>query len=159
YELEEVVEFLRNPKRYQELGAKIPKGVLLVGPPGTGKTLLARAVAGEARVPSFLLSGSEFVEMFVGVGASRGRSFFWLPRTGQRSLTVPYSDQGALIGWLSSTPRTSMVARRSCEFVPRASRWLLRWICERFPTQRRVFPEQIWLILLTERRRVCVPPL
>ena len=76
FELEEVVEFLRNPKRYEELGAKIPKGVLLVGPPGTGKTLLARAVAGEAKVPFFLLSGSDFVEMFVGVGASRVRDLF-----------------------------------------------------------------------------------
>jgi cell division protease FtsH len=76
FELEEVVEFLRNPERYQELGAKIPKGVLLVGPPGTGKTLLARAVAGEAKVPFFLLSGSDFVEMFVGVGASRVRDLF-----------------------------------------------------------------------------------
>jgi cell division protease FtsH len=76
FELEEVVEFLRNPKQYENLGAKIPKGVLLVGPPGTGKTLLARAVAGEAKVPFFLLSGSDFVEMFVGVGASRVRDLF-----------------------------------------------------------------------------------
>ncbi len=75
-ELREVVDFLRNPQRYQQLGAKIPKGVLLVGPPGTGKTLLARAAAGEAKVPFFLLSGSEFVEMFVGVGAARVRDLF-----------------------------------------------------------------------------------
>jgi cell division protease FtsH len=75
-ELMEVVDFLKNPKKYQRLGGRIPKGVLLVGPPGTGKTLLARAVAGEADVPFFFLSGSEFVEMFVGVGASRVRDLF-----------------------------------------------------------------------------------
>ncbi|HOV80311.1 MAG TPA: ATP-dependent zinc metalloprotease FtsH [Bacillota bacterium] len=75
-ELEEIVEFLKNPKKFMELGAKIPKGVLLFGPPGTGKTLLARAVAGEAGVPFFSISGSDFVEMFVGVGASRVRDLF-----------------------------------------------------------------------------------
>ncbi|MBQ9461017.1 MAG: ATP-dependent zinc metalloprotease FtsH [Clostridia bacterium] len=75
-ELREIVEFLKDPKKYNELGARIPKGVLLVGPPGTGKTLLARAVAGEAGVPFFSISGSDFVEMFVGVGASRVRDLF-----------------------------------------------------------------------------------
>lgn len=75
-ELDEIKEFLANPSRFQKLGAKIPKGVLLVGPPGTGKTLLARAVAGEANVPFFTISGSDFVEMFVGVGASRVRDLF-----------------------------------------------------------------------------------
>lgn len=75
-ELEEIVDFLKNPGKYTEIGAKIPKGVLLLGPPGTGKTLLARAVAGEARVPFFPISGSDFVEMFVGVGASRVRDLF-----------------------------------------------------------------------------------
>jgi cell division protease FtsH len=75
-ELKEIVEFLQNPKKYTSLGGRIPKGVLLVGPPGTGKTLLARAVAGEAHVPFFSLSGSEFVEMFVGVGAARIRDLF-----------------------------------------------------------------------------------
>lgn len=75
-ELSEVVDFLKNPGRYTAIGAKIPKGVLLVGPPGTGKTLLAKAVAGEARVPFFSISGSDFVEMFVGVGASRVRDLF-----------------------------------------------------------------------------------
>ncbi|MBQ7062019.1 MAG: AAA family ATPase, partial [Bacteroidales bacterium] len=75
-EVMEVVDFLKNPKKYTALGGKIPKGVLLVGPPGTGKTLLAKAVAGEANVPFFSMSGSDFVEMFVGVGASRVRDLF-----------------------------------------------------------------------------------
>ena len=75
-EVKEIVDFLKNPQRYTRLGAKIPKGVILVGPPGTGKTLLAKAVAGEAKVPFFSISGSEFVEMFVGVGASRVRDLF-----------------------------------------------------------------------------------
>lgn len=76
YELQEIVDFLKDPKKFQRLGASIPKGVLLVGPPGTGKTLLARAVAGEAGVPFFSISGSEFIQMFVGVGASRVRDMF-----------------------------------------------------------------------------------
>jgi cell division protease FtsH len=76
FELQEVVGFIKNPKQYEGVGARIPKGVLLVGPPGTGKTLLARAVAGEAKVPFFLISGSDFVEMFVGVGAARVRDLF-----------------------------------------------------------------------------------
>src|SRR6185369_4406152 len=75
-ELEEVVDFLKHPKKFLAMGAKIPKGVLLLGPPGTGKTLMAKAVAGEAGVPFFNISGSEFVEMFVGVGASRVRDLF-----------------------------------------------------------------------------------
>src|SRR6187402_2176551 len=75
-EIQEIVEFLKNPEKYTNLGGKIPKGALLVGPPGTGKTLLAKAVAGEAQVPFFSLSGSDFVEMFVGVGASRVRDLF-----------------------------------------------------------------------------------
>jgi len=85
-ELEEVVEFLRNPKKFQSLGAKIPKGVLLLGPPGCGKTLLARAIAGEAGVPFFHISGSDFVEMFVGVGASRVRDLFDTAKANKPSL-------------------------------------------------------------------------
>jgi len=75
-ELQETVDFLKNPKKYKDVGAKIPRGTLLVGPPGTGKTMLARAVAGESNVPFLSISGSEFVEMFVGVGASRVRDLF-----------------------------------------------------------------------------------
>ena len=75
-ELSEIVDFLKDPQKYQRLGGKIPRGCLLVGPPGTGKTLLARAIAGEASVPFFTISGSDFVEMFVGVGASRVRDMF-----------------------------------------------------------------------------------
>src|SRR5438046_3530002 len=75
-ELQEIIEFLKEPQKFQKLGGRIPKGVLLVGPPGTGKTLLARAVAGEANVPFFTISGSDFVEVFVGVGASRVRDMF-----------------------------------------------------------------------------------
>ena len=75
-ELQEIVEFLKDPQKFQKLGGRIPKGVLLVGPPGTGKTLVARAIAGEANVPFFSISGSDFVEMFVGVGASRVRDLF-----------------------------------------------------------------------------------
>ena len=75
-ELQEIIEFLREPQKFQKLGGRIPKGVLLMGPPGTGKTLLARAIAGEANVPFFSISGSDFVEMFVGVGACRVRDLF-----------------------------------------------------------------------------------
>ena len=75
-EVAEIVDFLRDPSKYQRLGGRIPKGILLIGPPGTGKTLLGRAIAGEAKVPFFTISGSDFVEMFVGVGASRVRDMF-----------------------------------------------------------------------------------
>ena len=75
-EVKELIDFLKNPKRFQDMGARIPKGVLLVGPPGTGKTLLAKSVAGEANVPFYYISGSDFVELFVGVGASRVRDMF-----------------------------------------------------------------------------------
>lgn len=75
-EVTEFVDFLKNPAKYNKLGAKVPRGALLVGPPGTGKTMLAKAVAGEAGVPFFSISGSDFVEMFVGVGASRVRDLF-----------------------------------------------------------------------------------
>src|SRR3569623_1156083 len=95
-ELEEVVDFLRQPAKYQKLGGRIPKGVLLVGPPGTGKTLLARAVAGEARVSSFSISGSEFVEMFVGVGAARVRDLF--EQAKQKAPCIVFIDELDAIG-------------------------------------------------------------
>ncbi len=95
-ELEEIKEFLENPKRFQALGARIPKGVLLYGPPGTGKTLLARAVAGEAGVPFFSISGSDFVEMFVGVGASRVRDLF--DQAKQNSPCIIFMDEIDAVG-------------------------------------------------------------
>jgi ATP-dependent Zn protease len=95
-EVQEIVDFLRNPKKYTELGAKIPKGALLVGPPGTGKTLLAKAVAGEAQVPFFSLSGSDFVEMFVGVGASRVRDLF--KQAKEKAPSIIFIDEIDAIG-------------------------------------------------------------
>lgn len=95
-EVEEIVDFLKNPKTYTELGAKIPKGALLVGPPGTGKTLLAKAVAGEAKVPFFSLSGSDFVEMFVGVGASRVRDLF--KQAKEKAPSIIFIDEIDAIG-------------------------------------------------------------
>ncbi|MGB0896468.1 MAG: ATP-dependent zinc metalloprotease FtsH [Flavobacteriaceae bacterium] len=95
-EVEEIVDFLKNPKKYTSLGGKIPKGALLVGPPGTGKTLLAKAVAGEAKVPFFSLSGSDFVEMFVGVGASRVRDLF--KQAKEKSPAIIFIDEIDAIG-------------------------------------------------------------
>jgi cell division protease FtsH len=95
-EIKEIVDFLKNPKKYTELGAKIPKGALLVGPPGTGKTLIAKAVAGEAKVPFFSLSGSDFVEMFVGVGASRVRDLFRQAK--EKSPCIVFIDEIDAIG-------------------------------------------------------------
>ena len=95
-EVQEIVDFLRNPTKYTSLGGKIPKGALLVGPPGTGKTLLARAVAGEAKVPFFSLSGSDFVEMFVGVGASRVRDLF--KQAKEKSPSIIFIDEIDAIG-------------------------------------------------------------
>ena len=95
-EVMEIVDFLKNPKKYTDLGGKIPKGALLVGPPGTGKTLLAKAVAGEAKVPFFSLSGSDFVEMFVGVGASRVRDLF--KQAKEKSPCIIFIDEIDAIG-------------------------------------------------------------
>ena len=111
-ELHEIKEFLENPKKFQALGARIPKGVLLFGPPGTGKTLLARAVAGEAGVPFFSISGSDFVEMFVGVGASRVRDLFE-----QAKRIRPASSS-----WTRSTPSAAIAAPASAAATTSASR-------------------------------------
>ena len=110
-ELAEVVDFLKDPKRYTEMGARIPKGILLVGPPGTGKTLLAKAVAGEANVPFFSISGSDFVEMFVGVGASRVRDLF--AQAKEKAPCIVFIDEidavgrarGKNVGWSSNDER------------------------------------------------------
>jgi len=120
-ELHEIKEFLENPKKFQALGARIPKGVLLYGPPGTGKTLLARAVAGEAGVPFFSISGSDFVEMFVGVGASRVRDLF--EQAKQNSPCIIFMDEidavaaTAAPAWAADTTSASRLST-SC-----SSRW------------------------------------
>ena len=111
-ELQEIKEFLENPKKFQALGARIPKGVLLYGPPGTGKTLLARAVAGEAGVPFFSISGSDFVEMFVGVGASRVRDLFEQAKQARRASS----------SWTRSTPSAAIAAPGSAAVTTSASR-------------------------------------
>ena len=95
-EVEEVVQFLREPKKFTDLGARIPKGMLMVGPPGTGKTLLAKAVAGEAEVPFFSISGSEFVEMFVGMGAAKGRDLF--KQANEKAPCIVFIDEIDAVG-------------------------------------------------------------
>ena len=92
----EIVDFLHNPQKYTEIGAKLPKGALLVGPPGTGKTLLAKAVAGEANVPFFSISGSEFVEMFVGMGAAKVRDLF--KQANEKAPCIVFIDEIDTIG-------------------------------------------------------------
>jgi len=164
-ELEEIKEFLENPKKFQALGARIPKGVLLYGPPGTGKTLLARAVAGEAGVPFFSISGSDFVEMFVGVGASRVRDLF--EQAKQNSPCIIFMDEidavgrhrGAGMGGghdereqtlnqllvemdarSSSTGRTARAANTSSRSTPAASRWPVKSSSTRWPARPRASP-------------------
>src|SRR6059036_3280409 len=111
-ELREIIDFLKDPQKFQKLGGKIPKGVLLVGPPGTGKTLLAKAIAGEANVPFFSISGSDFVEMFVGVGASRVRDLF---EQGKKHAPVSSS-------WTRSTRSAAAGAPASAAGMTSASR-------------------------------------
>ena len=110
-EVSEMVDFLRDPSKFQKLGGKIPKGVLMVGAPGTGKTLLARAIAGEAKVPFFTISGSDFVEMFVGVGASRVRDMFeqakkHAPASSSSTRSTP-SAATVAPGWAAATTSAS----------------------------------------------------
>ena len=127
-ELEEIVEFLRDPQKFQRLGGKIPKGVLLVGPPGTGKTLLARAIAGEANVPFFTISGSDFVEMFVGVGASAcATCSSKARRTRPASSSSTRSTPSAAIAAPASAAATTSASR------PSTSSWS-RWTASR-PTR------------------------
>jgi cell division protease FtsH len=124
-ELEEIVEYLRDPQKFQRLGGKIPKGCLLVGPPGTGKTLLARAIAGEANVPFFTISGSDFVEMFVGVGASRVRDMF---EQGKKNAPcIIFIDEIDAIGVRAWAAATTSASR------PSTSSWW-RWTASR-PTR------------------------
>ena len=106
--LSEIVDFLHNPKKYEEIGAKMPKGALLVGPPGTGKTLLAKAVAGEANVPFFSISGSEFVEMFVGMGAAKVRDLF--KQANEKAPCIVFIDEVDAIGG----KRDGQIGRASC---------------------------------------------
>ena len=120
-ELQEIKEFLEAPAKFQAMGAKIPKGVLLFGPPGTGKTLLARAVAGEAGVPFFSISGSDFVEMFVGVGASRVRDLFEQAKAARRrSSSWTRSTPSAATAVPGSVAATTSGSRRS---TSSSSRW------------------------------------
>ena len=121
-ELREVVEFLRSPEKYQVLGGHIPKGVLLVGPPGTGKTLLAKAIAGEAGVPFFGLSGSDFVEMFVGVGAARVRDMF--QQAAQKSPCIIFIDE--LDAWVK--PEVQVWLAVMMRGSRRSMRCLLKWM-------------------------------
>jgi len=110
-ELEEIVDFLRQPAKYQRLGGRIPKGVLLVGPPGTGKTLLAKAVAGQAGVSFFSISGSEFVEMFVGVGAARVRDLF--EQAKQKAPCIVFIDELDAIGKSRASAGASALATKN----------------------------------------------
>ena len=113
-ELQEIVEFLKSPEKFQRLGGRIPKGVLLIGPPGSGKTLLARAVAGEAGVPFYSISGSEFIQMFVGVGASRVRDMFKTAK--ENSPCILFIDEIDAVGRVrarASAAATTSASRRS----------------------------------------------
>jgi hypothetical protein len=133
-ELEEIKEFLAQPAKFQAVGAKIPKGVLLYGPPGTGKTLLARAVAGEAGVPFFSISGSDFVEMFVGVGASRVATCSSRPRpTRRRSSSSTRSTPSAATAVPASAAVTTSASRRSTSCW---SRWTASTSRRRHPDRR-----------------------
>src|SRR6202008_2437215 len=145
-ELQEIKEFLENPKKFQALGARIPKGVLLYGPPGTGKTLLARAVAGEAVVPFFSISGSDFVEMFVGVGASRVRDLF--EQAKQAAPCIVFMDEIDAVG----RPRGAGLGGGHDEREPTLNRLLV----ERDGLEMK---DNIILIAATNRPDVLAPAL
>ena len=137
-ELREVVDFLKNPEQYGRLGGRMPKGVLLVGPPGTGKTLLAKAVAGEAKVPFFSISGSEFVEMFVGVGAARVRDLFSRRARRRRPSSSSTSSMrsaapAASAAWPEAMTRRSRPSTSSSSSST-ASTPAPGWCCSRPPT-------------------------
>jgi len=121
-ELREVVEFLKTPEKYQMLGGRIPKGVLLVGPPGTGKTLLAKAVAGEAGVPFFSLSGSDFVEMFVGVGAARVRDMF--QQAEQKAPCIIFIDELDALGKTAEAAISAATMNASKRSTRCWSKWM-----------------------------------
>jgi DNA polymerase III delta prime subunit len=150
-ELKEVVGFLKDPKASGRLGGRVPKGVLLVGPPGTGKTLLAKAVAGEAGVPFFSISGSEFVEMFVGVGAARVRDLFEQARA--KAPAIIFIDELDAMGRLA-VPSAAWAAAMTRRSRPSTSCWLSwtasirppAWCCWPPPTGRK-----------SSTRRCCVP--
>ena len=142
-ELQEIIEFLKEPQKFQKLGGRIPKGVLLMGPPGTGKTLLARAVAGEANVPFFSISGSDFVEMFVGVGASRVRDLF---EQGKKNAPcIVFIDESTRSAAIAARPRRrTRRARTDAEPIARRD--------GRFRIERRL------ILVAATNRPVCSTP-
>ena len=121
YEVDEIIEFLKNPKRFQRLGGRIPRGVLLIGEPGCGKTLLAKAIAGEAEVPFFSISGSDFVEMFVGVGASRVRDLF--KQAKESSPCIIFLDEIDAVKAAAAASRPAATTSGSRRSTPFLSRW------------------------------------
>ena len=148
-EMQEIKDFLANPAKYQSMGAKIPRGCLLVGPPGTGKTLLAKAVAGEAGVPFFSISGSDFVEMFVGVGASRVRDLFQQAK----EASPPSSSSTRSTRWVASAARAWAAATTSARKRSTSCSW--RWTASRRTTRWCSSPPRTAPTCST--RRFCVP--
>jgi cell division protease FtsH len=139
-EVQETVEFLKDPRKFQKLGGRIPKGVLVVGPPGTGKTLLAKAIAGEAGVPFFSISGSDFVEMFVGVGASRVRDMFDRLRVSFSSMRSTQSDgrgeRGSAVETMNVNKRSTSCWSRWTDLIRRrASFWWQLPIVQMYSTR------------------------
>jgi cell division protease FtsH len=149
-ELFEIVDFLKSPKKFLDIGARIPKGIILMGAPGTGKTLLARAVAGEAGVPFFSISGSEFVEMFVGVGASRVRDLFQLAK--KAAPAIIFVDEIDAVGRVSAAREwaaaTTSASRRS---IRSSSRWTASSRPKKWSSWRRR------IALTCSTRRCCAP--